>query len=308
MRTLFIVTNDVWALDMSEDGSIYAGVGEYPGDVVRLSPAGGPMERLGGFPRIPDHDFMMVLPDGRAVVPARISGHVRLMVVANGKQPAPLINTMEETRAPLTLAGERQIAFAIGAEPPQAIAVAEIETGRILHRIIPGKGPVDSLSSSPDGHTLYFAAAGNIWSVEISGGEPRKITSGDSVVMEPGHATLLVQRTDPVGVRLFNVPLDGAPEREVSIDRSFDLFGWPLSSGAVGSRDRVLVSLTPRGSWFNPLGILDPRTGRIQLVPADELTDHHSGGWTRDGHIIALQRPLHAALWNFTPQSPASAP
>jgi hypothetical protein len=65
---------------------------------------------------------------------------------------------------------------------------------------------------------------------------------------------------------------------------------------------RLLVPLSLRDSWFNPLGILDTATGRITRVPGNELTDHGSAVWTPDGRIIAGQLGLRATLWKFTPE------
>ena len=43
-------------------------------------------------------------------------------------------------------------------------------------RISPDKGVINSLASSPDGKTLYFAAGGTVWTIALSGGEARMIS------------------------------------------------------------------------------------------------------------------------------------
>ena len=300
-RTLFTTTSDVWYLDGGPDGSVYTDLVDRPADVIRLSAGGGSPEKIASFPRVADLDLILAIPDGRLVVPVRAAGHVRLMVVEKGKDPAPLVNTTEETAAPMTIVGAREIAFVIGPSPHQTIAMAEVESGRVIRRIAPGKGVIDSLTSSPDGQTLYFAAHGAIWAVASSGGEAKKICAGDSAVMEPAGASLVVQRMEPARIRLFHVKQEGGPELEIPIDRSLPLITFPLSPSAMDAKGRLLVSLLPRDSWFNPIAILDTATGRITRVPADELSDHQSAAWTPDGHIVTLQLGLRATLWRFTP-------
>ena len=55
-------------------------------------------------------------------------------------------------------------------------------------------------------------AGGAIWSVASSGGEARKITAGESAIMEPSGTSLVVGRSEPARIRLFHVRLDGGPD------------------------------------------------------------------------------------------------
>jgi hypothetical protein len=87
-------------------------------------------ERLATFPQVPDLSTMAVLPDGRAVLPVRAFSELQLMAVQKGKDPAPLVNTTEETAAPIAACGSREVAFMMGPEPYESIAFAEPATGR----------------------------------------------------------------------------------------------------------------------------------------------------------------------------------
>jgi WD40 repeat protein len=309
-RTLFTTTSIIRQLDSGPDGSVFATLADRPADLIQLSAGGGPPQKIASFPQVTDvggggggvsSRLIMALPDGRFVVPARASGHLRLMAVEKGREPAPLLNTAEENTSPMTMAGKSEIAFAIGPEPHQTIAVAEIASGRIVRKIAPGKNAIDSLTSSPDGRILYFAASGTIWAVASSGGEARKIAAGDSVIMEPSGTSLVVERIEMAQIRLFHVRLDGGPEQEIPLDRSLPLMPWPVSPSAMDVNGRLLVALLPRDSWFDPVAVLDTATGRMTRVPADNLSDHSSSAWTPDGHIVTLEVGLRANLWRFTP-------
>jgi Tol biopolymer transport system component len=302
-KVLYTVTSDVWMLEAAPDGAIYTNVVDRPVDVVRLALDGAAEEKIGTFTRVQKPDILALLADGGVVVPAGAPGHIRLMVAAKGKDPAPLVNTAEETAAPVTPVGTREIAFMIGREPRQMIALADIATGRILRRLAGDKGAVVSLAASPDGRTLYFAAGGRIWSMPSAGGEAKAIRAGDCVIAQPDGGALLVAVSESSRVRLFHVPLDGSAEREVVIhDRGSLQQVSPLTSGAAHPDGRVLVSMGTIDSWFNAIGVLDPEAGRITRKLADPRNDYHTVAWDGQGRIVALRMGLKAAIWKFTPQ------
>ena len=101
---------------------------------MRLSlGVGETQERIGTFPLSSSPDQVLLLPDGRAVTPASSFGRTRLMAVEKGKDPVPLVNTQEETAAPMTLAGPSEIAFVIGAAPHSTFALASGYLQRARH-------------------------------------------------------------------------------------------------------------------------------------------------------------------------------
>jgi hypothetical protein len=97
---LLTVTGTVWFLEAGPGDSFYANMVDRPIDLVRFPVDGSRTERLATFPKVPDLSTMTVLPDGRAVLPVRAFSQLRLMAVQKGKDPAPLVNTTEETAAP----------------------------------------------------------------------------------------------------------------------------------------------------------------------------------------------------------------
>ena len=302
VRTLLTATQIVWGMDAGPDGSLYVNLADRPTDLVRLSLHGDRSEKIASFPLLSPLDVISVLPDGRAVVPAHAGGRARLMAAEQGKDPVPLIATAEETAAPMTVAGLREIAFVIGPFPQQTIAVAEIASGRITSRVAPGKGVIISLAASPDGKTLYFSAGGAVWAIASSGGEAKMIRSGDSVTADPSGHELLVSRIETSKVRLFRVGLGGQSEEEIMVDNSFPLMSQVLSPNALSSDGRLLAPLAPRDSWFNPPGIVDIASGRITRIPSDKLSDYHSMAWLPDGQVLALQTGVRGTIWKFKPE------
>jgi hypothetical protein len=81
----------------------------------------------------------------------------------------------------------------IGSPPRQAIALAALSNGRITRRIPFDKGGVVSMAASPDGKTIYCAAAGAIWAVPVSGEAPRKIRTGNYVTVDAAAQNLVVE-------------------------------------------------------------------------------------------------------------------
>ena len=304
--TLFTVNALVWHLDIAADGSVYASLTDRPVELVRRSPGGERSERIGNFPGV-YRNAIAALPDGRAVFSGLASGRGRLMAVEKGKDAVPLVNTTEETSAPMTVVRPREIAFVIGSEPHATIAVADTTTGRITHRISPGKGEIQSLASSPDGKTLYFAAGGAIWTVPASGGEQRTIRAGDGVAADPSGRYLLVSATESAGFRLFRLPLDGGTEQEVTLHGADPVMGWPVETSALSTDGRLLLPLQPRDSWFNAPGLLDTATGRLTRLPSDDVSDYQSMAWLPDGQIMALHIGVRSTLWRFQPAEQAGS-
>jgi len=301
-QTLFTVANLVWYMDAAPDGSVYISLMDRPTELVRRSLANGQTEHIASYSLLP-LPMLVELPDGRAVVAEQTAGRTRLVVVEKGKQPIPLTSTAEETSAPMTAAGPHGIAFILGTEPHQDLAVADTISGRIEQRISLNKGKIVSLASSLDGKTLYVAAGGVIWAVSASGGEARMIRAGDSVAADPSGRFLVINANEAAKTRLFSVSLEGGAEREIQMDPLQPLMGtWWLSPNSVSADGRLLFPLQPLDSWFSPIGIINTSTGRITRIASDDVSDYHSMAWLPDGRILALRVGLRSTLWKFQPR------
>ena len=299
-QTLFTATHEIWGVDSAPDGSVYACVTDLPAELVSRPLDRDQAETLARFPEVSDPDLMTVLPDGRVVLTVLNSERARLVAVERGKNPVSMVATTEETSTPVTVAGPREIAFLIGAVPRATIAFADTDTGRITRRLSPGKGEIVSLAASPDGATLYFASGDMIWSIPSAGGEAKKIRPGNRVVADPSGRTLLVSLPESPNMRLFRVPLDGAPAAEVPVDATGVLRYLHLSAGSWNADGRLLASL--HDSWFAAPAVLDTRSGRVQPLPYDKTSDYVSMVWLADGRMIALRVGNRSTLWRFAPE------
>lgn len=293
---LFTVTGDVWDLDVAPAGAIDVNVADRPGEVVRLAPGGAEVATRGRFPRAIPSKMVVSLPDGRDVVDAQVSGRMRLMVMAPGRNPEPLLKTQEEAAAPMTAVAGDRIAFAIGPEPRETIAVADTATGRILGRISPAQGVIQTMAASADGETLYFTASGSVWSVATAGGEPHRICPGVWVVVHPA-GTLVVARTDGTRVRLFEVSPENGTERAIAVDPGTHF----QSIGGIRADGLLAASLLAVDSWWLRLGLVDLTSGRTTQLPGDGASEVIWATWTRDGQILALELGMNASIWTFTP-------
>jgi WD40 repeat protein len=298
---LFSVTSSVWGLEAPDDGSILANLVDRPTELMSFPGTGGAGVKIAGFRQTPERDMIVALPDGRAVIPVESAGLTRLMAVAPGKTPVPLINTTEATMSPVTAVAADRIAFMVGTEPHDSIAIASTSNGRIGMRISPGKGSIESLSASPDGGTLYFGAGGSIWSVASSGGEARRICVGQWAVATPWGG-LIVVRTEMTQMRLFEVPASGREERAIPVDPGSSLFSLFITPGTIRKDRRMLVSLNAADSWFNPLAVLELDSGKVTRIVTDSASDLHSAVWSDGGRILASRKGLQATIWRFKPE------
>ena len=199
----------------------------------------------------------------------------------------------------MTAVAGNRIAFAVGPEPRETIAVADTATGRIVGRIAPQQGVIQTMAASADGETLYFTASGSVWSVATAGGEPRRICPGLWVLVHPA-GTLIVARNDGTQVRLFEVSAENGTERAIAVDPGARF----NSMGGIRADGVVTASLTQVDSWWLQLGLVDLTSGRTTQLPGDGVSEVAWATWTRDGQILALKQGMNATIWTFTRKKP----
>ena len=300
VRTLFALTAKTSGLEAGPDGALYLDQSAGNSDILLFAADGSGWETLAEFPALNGNTFGL-LPGGRPVVDLSVGGKHRLMVLEKGKAPAALAATQEETALPLTAVGATQAAILLGPEPHHTIALLNVSTGSIARRIPFDKGPITSLSASPDGKVIYCAAGGLVWAIPLSGGDPRKLHAGDSVAVDPNGQFLLVQLQEAPVNRWIRVPLDGSPEREVIFGANLTPTNHLLPS-AVSRDGRVVTPLASTSDYWPP-GLMDA-AGHLRQMPLDpnRYLDFQAMAWTPDGKIMALADEYRVTLWKFQPQ------
>ena len=100
------------------------------------------------------------------------------------------------------------------------------------------------------------------------------------------------------------MPLDGGPQRAIRVEDGVR----PVSGGddlgptAVNKDGKILLQVATGSSWFWPAGVLDPRTGKVDVLGVGYPADMPGPGWTRDGKkIVAVALSLRSSLWRFRP-------
>jgi len=74
------------------------------------------------------------------------------------------------TASPVTMVGTSEVGFILGSGSTSKLAIASVADGRILRRLERAHASgIQSLAATPDGQTLYCAAAGKIWSIPSHG-------------------------------------------------------------------------------------------------------------------------------------------
>jgi len=302
VRPLLTLSLIPWYLDVAADGSMYLEQIDQPCEVLRFPAQGGTPERIASSPAF-RFGSIAEFPGGEVAVPAMLGGRSRIMRAAPGREPAPLVDTEEETSGPLTRAGDGYVAFMAGPPAERSITIASIADGRIVRRLRIPHGTVESLASAPDGRTLYYGAAGVIWAIPSEGGQPRKIAAGDAVVAAPDGRDLIVKLNEKSGSRLVRIAAAGGDPQPMPFAGGLRLTAMPLGATAVAKDGRILVQVASVDSWFWRAAILDPASGRTTPIPLHYEGDLFFPGWDREGRVLALGIGLKGSVWRFQPES-----
>ena len=301
IRTVVSVTSPIWFMDVDKDGNLYLDQIDRPIQLLRFPASGGTPEMLAGSENASMHGFMTsLMPDGRVLLPSVFAGRTRLLALKPGEEATPFIETKEETSTPACQVGEGEIAFLLGPPNHEVVAVASIADGRIVRRIsgIPA-GEVIDLAASPDGKTLYYVASRTVWAIPSVGGQPRRICAGDGVVADPNGKDLIVQIYEKESVRLLRVAASGGAGEPISFRSGLRMAPVPLGPSAVGKDGRVVLSIAMADSWFYGVGVLDPRSGKLERIPVNFTGDLLAPGWQDNGRVLTSGWPLKIALWQF---------
>jgi Tol biopolymer transport system component len=305
LQTIVTLTELPIYLDAGPDGSIYLDQLDASPELLIYSPADGRQQR---FPMSPGSDAPIPLSDGQLVMTSRSAGRSRLIAMRPGGDGKPFVQTEDETAGPVTMLGRDLVAFLQGSGDSQGIAIATLD-GRPLRKLARVKGTIEALAGSPDGKTLFYVTAGEVWRIPADDSEPaQKIRPGVQVAVDPHGRYLVIEAVEQDTNRLIRVPLDGGAEEPIVIKSDFRLAPQgsdALSPQAVASDGRILIRITARESaWYWPAAILHPETGRLDVIPPGFSLDMSPTSWDAQGRIVTGANSARSTLWRFRPVKP----
>ena len=207
-----------------------------------------------------------------------------------------LVETAEDTTLP-AVTFDGNVAFLIGAGDQRRIAIASLRDGHVLRRF--SMRSDNGMAASPDGHTLYYSFKGAIWAQPVAGGEPRRITEGIDVTLDPGGQYLYVKRAVKGRSGIARIPVAGGDADDLPVPPDYHLPNPALSPAAVDARGRILVSVISKHSFYYETAILDPVSKSFTLVPMAIDGDAAMAGWAPDGRILARGHGYSFSLWRY---------
>jgi len=122
--------------------------------------------------------------------------------------------------------------------------------------------------------------------------------------VSPDGRRLLVQRNSADGNHLVWVAASGNPvEEPIAIHDTLEVVmgGANLSPTAVGKDGRIAVRVIRAGSWYAPAALLDPRTGRFDVLKPGFTVDAAQPGWAPDGSVVSWGGGIQSSIWRFRP-------
>ncbi len=296
-KTIFNLGLITPGLDVFKDGSIYLDQWDRPNDMLRVGASGGAPERVAS---VPIGFAPTQISNGRVLFVSVLSGRAKLLMTKPGKEPAPFAQTEEDIFG-LNPMGEKELILRVGKLDQDAgsmLVVASAADGRIVRRLEVTKDlAIASFAASPDASTVYYSASGSIWSLPVAGGAPRKLAAGDGVASDPNGRDLIVTRNEKDAVHLVRVPVSGGSEQPIPLTSNLRLLY--IGPNPVGKDGRILVAVQSLDSWWNEIGILDPRTGHVEKLTVPYSGDIDNASWTPDGRILAVGSRMQAGLWRY---------
>jgi len=281
-------------VDAARDGLMYLDLLRDLYVILRVPATGGAGEEFAIS--VTEGRNMEVAPGGEVLLTLKSWGKQQLAALRPGSEPRALVETSEDTALPATIFGGN-VAFVIGSGDRRRIAIAALRDGRVLRRFSARSD--NGMAASPDGNTLYYAFGGAIWAQPVSGGEPKRITEGIDVTLDPKGEYLYVKRTRKGAMGMARIPVAGGGAEELPVPAEYHLANPSLSPAAVDARGRILVSVASAHSFYYETAILDPAAKSFTLAPMAIDGDGCRAGWAPDGRILALGTRYLLSLWRY---------
>jgi hypothetical protein len=287
-------------VDVGGDGSLYLDQVGRPRSILYLSARGDTLRELST--PVLDGAPALALPDGRTAV-ATSGAKARVLIGTATGEFRPFLQTDEPTTGPLAVAGRDAIAFVIGLEKHQRIAIASITDGHILREIPLAAGAPSGIAVSPDRSIVYYAQNSGIYA--LAGTSPaRRLGEGDTLTLDPSGRYLYAKQFGKDPIRLVRIDTVSGEQTTVPVPSEPRLTPVVLSSTAVDANERMLVETSSPLNWFYRAALLDLRTGTMTPIRTAHVGDCVSPGWGADASILCNAVGLTGSLWRYVKGTP----
>jgi DNA-binding winged helix-turn-helix (wHTH) protein len=281
------------AMDVASDDLLYLDLLQTATVILRVAATSGASEEF-AMPAL--DNFPMIVPGGEVLATMKGWGRQHLAAVRHGGEPRELVVTPEDTALPATIFGGN-VAFVIGSGDRRRIAIAALRDGRVWHRFSTRSD--SGMAASPDGNTLYYSFSGGIWAQPVAGGEPKRITEGIDVTLDPKGEYLYVKRATKGVMGIIRIPVSGGDAEELLVPPEYHVAYPGLSPAAVDASGRILIPVVSKDSMYYQTAILDPAAKSFTLVPMAIDGDASPAGWAPDGRILARGKRYFSSLWRY---------
>lgn len=293
--------HNVWGLDEGWDGSVYFDYMIRPMSLLQFDATSKAISET----VVASDGVLLPLDSGSFLFDRFEGGKRHLKIFRADVGTRNLLESSEESSSPAARVGNDSIAFQLGREGAQHIAIATLREGRIFKRFSFDASSVESLAATPDGTKLYYCDHGQVWWIPTKdeNARPALVTEGDSIAIDAAGKYLYLKRMQKGQRELVRMPLSGGHPEALTIPPEYTISDDELSPAAVDASGRMLFEVDSADSWYEHVAMIDTSRKTFAVIKTGFSGDLWMPGWQSDGRIVAVGARLDSSLWQYKPAS-----
>jgi hypothetical protein len=291
--------HNVWGIDEGRDGSVYFDYMVRSMSLLHFDTTAKAVSET----VITSGGGMLPLDSGSFLLDSFEGGNWHLKVFRADVGSRNLLETSEESSPPAARVGKAAIAFRLGPEGGQHIAIATLREGRIVKRFSFDASSVESIAATPDGDKLYYCDHGQVWWIGTrdENARPALVTEGDSIAIDAAGKYLYVNRMQKGQRELVRMQLSSGRTEALTIPPEYTISDDELSPAAVDASGRILFEVDSADSWYEHVAMIDTSRKTFAVIKTGFSGDLWMPGWLSDGQIAAVGARLDSSLWRYKP-------